>query len=147
MAKRQYSDNDKALALATLDANGGDVSKTAKQLKIPRQTLQEWAHNRNINKDVPDLRQVKKKELAEKLDEVAHALADNLLIRAGSELSIFVPMKDMATSLGIVIDKKQLLKGEPTNITKDVSLTPAQRRLATELRRKRGEVQSIEGVQ
>lgn len=121
MGKRQYSDSDKALALATLDANGGDVSKTAKTLKMPRKTLEDWAKGRKQHPDVADMRHLKKKELGEKLDEVAHALADNLLIRAGSELSHLVPMKDIATSLGIVIDKGQILKGEPTAITKDAT--------------------------
>lgn len=61
-AKKQHTDTEKAAALAALDANGGNVSKTAKQIGIARQTLQEWAHNHNINKDVPELRQVKKRD-------------------------------------------------------------------------------------
>lgn len=121
MGKRQYSDNDKALALATLDANGGDVPKTAKLLKIPPSTLADWSKNRGVNKEVTEIRDVKKRELADKLAEVADKLTGNLLIRAESELSILVPMKDIATSLGIVVDKMQLLKGEPTGITKDAT--------------------------
>lgn len=121
MAKRQYSDNDKAVALATLDANGGNVKQTAKVLKIPESTLTDWAKNRGVHPEVTDIREEKKRGLAEKLEEVAHALTGNILIRAESELSILVPMKDVATSLGIVVDKMQLLKGAPTAISKDVS--------------------------
>jgi hypothetical protein len=117
MSKRQYSDNDKALALATLDANGGDVSKTSKTLKMPRKTLEDWSKGRKVCGDVAEMRHVKKKELAEKLEEVAHALTGNILKRAESELSILVPMRDIATSLGIVVDKMQLLKGKPTAIS------------------------------
>lgn len=119
--KRRYSDNDKALALAALDANGGDVRKTAKTLRMPESTLSDWSKNRGVNKEVTEIREVKKKELSEKLGEVAYKLTDNLLIRAESELSILVPMKDVATSLGIVVDKMQLLKGEPTSINKNLS--------------------------
>lgn len=121
MSKRQYSDNDKALALATLDANGGNVQQTAKALKIPESTLTDWANNRGVNPEVTEIRDQKKAELAEKLENVAHALTDNILIRAESELSVLVPMKDIATSLGIIVDKMQLLKGAPTAISKDVS--------------------------
>jgi hypothetical protein len=121
VGKRQYSDNDKAVALATLDANGGDVRKTAKTLKMPESTLSDWSKNRGVNKEVTEIRDVKKKELSEKLADVAWALTENLQTRADSELSILVPMKDIATSLGIVVDKMQLLKGEPTGITKDAT--------------------------
>lgn len=121
MSKRQYSDSDKAIALATLDANGGNIKQTAKAIKMPESTLTDWANNRGINPEVTEIREVKKRELADKLEEVAHALTGNILIRAESELSILVPMKDVATSLGIVVDKMQLLKGAPTNISKDVS--------------------------
>ena len=119
--KRQYTDNDKAAALAALDANKGNLSKTAKQLGIPRQTIQEWAAGRNHNRSVPDLRQVKKRDLAEKLEEAADALLDNILARARSETSVAVPLKDFATAMGIAIDKMQLLKGEPTSINKTLT--------------------------
>lgn len=121
MSKRQYSDNDKALALATLDANQGNVQATAKILRIPESTLTDWSNNRGVNPEVTEIRDIKKRELADKLEEVAHALTGNILTRAESELSILVPMKDIATSLGIVVDKMQILKGQPTAINKDVS--------------------------
>lgn len=121
MSKRQYSDNDKALALATLDANAGDISKTSRLLKVPASTLTDWSQNRGVNPEVTEIREVKKQELAEKLEEVAHALTDNILIRAKTDFSVLVPLKDFAVTLGIAIDKMQLLKGEPTGISKDVS--------------------------
>jgi transposase-like protein len=116
-AKRQkaYSDDDRATTLAALDANAGNVSRTARQLSIPASTITEWRDGR-VHPEVTTSREVKKKELAEKLEEVAHALTGNLMTRAESELSILVPMKDVATSLGIVVDKMQLLKGKPTAI-------------------------------
>jgi hypothetical protein len=134
--KRQYSDNDKALALATLDANGGDVRKTAKTLKMPESTLSDWSKNRGVNKEVTEIREVKKKELSERLEDVAYKLTDNLMIRADSELSILVPMKDIATSLGIVVDKMQLLKGEPTAITKELLSTEERESIKGQIREK-----------
>jgi len=121
MSKRQYSDNDKAIALATLDANEGDLKKSARNLQIPLSTLTDWANDRGVNKDVTDIRALKKRELADKLEEVAHALTDNILIRAQSDFSVLIPLKDFAVTLGIAIDKMQVLKGEPTSISKDVT--------------------------
>lgn len=121
MGKRQYSDNDKAVALATLDANDGNIRKAAKILKLPESTLTDWANNRGICPEVTEIREEKKAELADKLEEVAHALTDNILLRAQSDFSVLTPLKDLAVSLGIAIDKMQVLKGQPTSISKDVS--------------------------
>ncbi len=112
--RRQYSDNDKALALATLDAQGGDVSKAARVLQIPGSTLADWSKHRGINKDIPMLRDVKKRELGAKLEDIAHALSGNILIHAGSPDAARGSLKEMAVALGIVIDKMQVLRGMPS---------------------------------
>ena len=43
MAKRSYSDEEKASALAALAAISGNVKQTASQTGVPRATLQRWA--------------------------------------------------------------------------------------------------------
>ncbi len=75
--KRKYSDNEKAATLAALDANGGNVRRTCAQLAIPRATLQRWVGG--VNPDVTVLRPIKRRELSEKLEDIAHALSDNIL--------------------------------------------------------------------
>lgn len=119
--KRQYSDNDKAVALATLDASDGNIRQAARVLKLPESTLTDWSNGRGTCPEVAEIREDKKVELAGKLEEVAHALTDNILLRAKSDFSMLTPLKDFAVSLGIAIDKMQVLKGEPTSINKDVS--------------------------
>ena len=42
-SRKEYSDEEKVRALAALAAGGGDVSRTARQLGIPRRTLRDWA--------------------------------------------------------------------------------------------------------
>ena len=116
MGKRQYSDNDKASALAALDANGGNVSATARQLKIPRTTLLEWEASRGISVDVPNIRQEKKASLAEKFEALAEKLVDDLIARVGEGKFV-----EEATAAAIATDKMQLLRGSPTAISKDVS--------------------------
>ena len=118
MARRQYSDADKASALAALDANGGNVARTARELSIPRQTLDSWTNERGINHDVPELRQEKRGELAEQLEAIAYTLAGDLVKQDKRELAT---LQQIATSLGIVVDKMQLLRGKPTAINEEVS--------------------------
>lgn len=113
MTRRDYSDSERATALAALDANGGNVAATARTLQIPRSTLQEWANGR-VNSEVTELRQEKKRDLAERLEDIAHELVDALPDKIGR-----ANLQQTATTLGIVIDKMQLLKGEPTNIQQD----------------------------
>ena len=42
MARRSYSDAERAEALAVLDANAGNVERTARHLGLPRKTLEGW---------------------------------------------------------------------------------------------------------
>lgn len=116
VSKRQYSDNDKAGALVALDANEGNVNRTAKQLGVPRKTLAMWADNRHLSADVADIRQEKKKELSEKLEDLAHSLVDMLPSKLPQ-----ASVRDLAGALIVAVDKMQLLKGAPTAISKDVT--------------------------
>lgn len=116
MAKRQYSDNDKAIALAALDANEGNVLRTAKQLGIPHKTLDEWAKGRNQVPQVADLHKEKRKDLGDRLEDLAHSLVDILPDKIPE-----ASLRDLAGALIVAVDKMQLLKGAPTAISKDVS--------------------------
>lgn len=118
--KRRYSDEEKAQALAILDACGGDVSKAARQAGVPRKTLGEWANGRAVVSVVAEIRQEKKAELSERLAEVAHKLVDAIPGKVSD-----ATLQQVATSLGITIDKMQLLKGEPTAI--NANLTDVER--------------------
>lgn len=110
--KRQYSDSNKASALAILDANGGNLSKTSRETGVPISTIKEWRDGR-VNPDVTDIRNVKKIELADKLEEVANAYTDHLL---RDETINKTGAKDAAVTVGTAIDKMRLLRGLPTEI-------------------------------
>ncbi|HEX8097836.1 MAG TPA: hypothetical protein VF507_07355 [Pyrinomonadaceae bacterium] len=142
--KRNYSDNDKAEALAALDANGGDLKHTSKLLRIPLSTLTDWSKNRGINQQVTDFREDKKKDLAGKLEELAHKCVDLL-----PEKLPFASVRDLAGALIVAVDKMRLLKGEPTAINQTVTLTDDQRKRLNRVLAKREapEQQEIEGVQ
>jgi transposase-like protein len=117
--KRRYSDEEKAAALATLDANGGNIAETQRQIGIPYRTLANWAaeeRNGTMHEDVANLGNIKKIDLAQRLEEIARELADAMpdkIERAN--------LQQVATSMAIAIDKMQLLRGAPTSIT-DISI-------------------------
>ena len=109
--QRRYSDQERAEALAALAANNGNLSHTARQLGIPRATLEAWA------------KQKRHAEAAENVAPEKEALADRLEILAGKlldgvteeKIAVSGP-KELLTSLGIAVDKMQLLRGQPTSI-------------------------------
>jgi hypothetical protein len=132
MAKnqRKYTDREKAAALAFLDFNAGNVKKSATALKIPERTLNEWANNRGVNEDVATSRDDKKEELSALIEQ---AVRDMIGASAGKLTG--ANFQQLWTGVGIAVDKMQLLKGEPTNITKELLADAERERIKGELRR------------
>lgn len=64
MAKRSYSDREKAEALAALDANGGNLARTARETSVPRATLKGWKDGQGIGTEVSDIRHQKRADLS-----------------------------------------------------------------------------------
>lgn len=121
--RKKYTDKDKALALATLDAYGGSLRKTSEQLKIPVATLDDWNKGRSVTPKIEQIRTENRRELSEKLDDIAHQLADAIPGKIDS-----ASLLQASTSLAIAVDKMQLLKGQPTAINQNnVQLTDTER--------------------
>lgn len=112
--RRRYSDDDRANALAALAANGGNVAKTARELGVPAKTVEQWSKGQR-HFEAAQMSETKRGPLADRLDEIAWKLADAIYGRSEAELKA-APLTQVATSLGITIDKARLLRGEPTNI-------------------------------
>ena len=106
MGKRTYSDNEKATALAVLDANRGNLSRTQRETSVPRSTLREWRNGRHHD-EVTDIRQEKKIELAalieEKVLDMLGGVTEEKIERTG--------VKDLMTGVGIGTDKILALRG------------------------------------
>lgn len=113
MAKKQYTDDEVAVALAFLKASGyptvkGAMDKAARHTGIARNTLRRWARGEShpvganvVARKTLDLKAVIDNELVEIFDEMDVA-------RDGASY------KDLAVAAGILIEKKQLIAGEPT---------------------------------
>jgi transposase-like protein len=106
-----YSDELKAETLAILDANNGNVRKTARQSGIPQSTIRDWRDGRGVTDSVTEIRAHKKGELSDLIRDELEAIfgAMNTKREAAN-------YRELATAAGILIDKMQLLDGDPTSI-------------------------------
>ncbi len=102
---REYTDAQKAAALAALDANQGNIKRTSAQCGIPRQTLQSWT-NQDRKIEVEKLRVKKRGDLAEKMEFFLMAALEVLPARIKQ-----ASFRDLATGIGIVSDKLAYIKG------------------------------------
>lgn len=112
-----YPEEVKIAALEAVNLADGNVHAAANHLKIPYRTLLEWTKG-NGTSDATHSAFVAKKpgRLASKLDLMTDKLADAIMDR----LALGDPtatLKDLSTSLAILIDKRRLLGDQPTAIT------------------------------
>ena len=113
-AYTDYSPERKAEILALLDANGGNVTRTANEAGIQYSTLQYWQANKER---FNEFRQQKELDLASKFESNAHLLVNSISEHDLSTASL----SQKATAAGIMVDKMQLLRNQPTSITQHVN--------------------------
>ena len=107
--KRRYSDDEKAYALEILEVYRGNVDKAAKFLEIPARTLSHWAAGQNRVPAVEVIQDTKREEMHEALEKLAWKIVGAM------EFTIEeADLRALTTSLGILIDKIQLLRGLAT---------------------------------
>lgn len=115
--RRRYDDNFRASAVVALQAAGypetkGALAQIAKKLDVPVNTLKGWFTGKN-NPPSAELRTEKKGELVEWITTELKAIFGTM-----NNVRDSASYKDLATAAGILIDKKQLLSGEPTSSEK-----------------------------
>jgi hypothetical protein len=118
--RREYSDNEKAIVLAALSATvskkypNGNMTAIATQFSLPRRTLAMWAQGKNQHPIVAELCLDKKADIVELIDEAVREM-----IGASKGKPVNTALQPLWTSIGIGLDKKQLLAGQPTSITEN----------------------------
>ena len=117
MARRRYSDEERAQALTALRANGGNAGKTARQLGIPPTTLCQWKRGER-HPEAAQLSNGKTRDMAAALEAVAWQILEALPEKVPA-----APLAQAATAMGIAIDKARLLRELPTEITEDKAAT------------------------
>lgn len=122
MSKRSYSDEEKAAALLALQANGGNVTATAKQLGLPWGTLHDWSRGKGTVPAVMEIQGGKRPCLAERFEQIAHLALDLLPGKMEASTS-----RDLGVVAAIAVDKARLLREQPTTITRTEENTDAER--------------------
>lgn len=123
VAKRAYSDDDKALVLATLAANGGNVKRTARDTTIPEQTVRDWKKQADRGATPASVTSALPAALdqfvsdAERVRNLALALLESKIllgdIRAG----------ELNAVIGTLTDKINLARGQATSRQEQVRTT------------------------
>jgi len=116
--RRKYSDREKAEALALYDA-GLTLTELSRQTGIPDSTLSQWISGRNgLNTEIPHLRELAKKTLADKFDTIAHAYVAQALKKDSIEkTSGYYAVKSAKEAA----ETSRLLNGQPTSIVQNLT--------------------------
>jgi len=114
---RNYSDEDKATALAFLAANRNNYKAASKHTGIPWQTLQSWHRdNIGVNEAVTEILPEKTKNLADALEEKLWLVVN---LGFGEDKIKDAYLSNVTTALGTLVDKIRLLREQPTAIIGD----------------------------
>lgn len=141
MARRHYSDADRAAALAVYDSTADQVHRlrdAARQFGCPATTLRRWLDDRD--KAAPaDLRTQEKETLASVYDRVAFraaSLQDRVMEwlegQPAEVVAKFLP--DLNRTGGTATDKAELLRGRPTQRVENRDTTELDQRTARVLK-------------
>lgn len=142
--------------LARLKLNGGNLAKTARDTKVPRSTIRKWRDaNRPAALKVKEKKAAQKQQaaaaaevkheavqetIAEDVDEAVRLSVDKMehlvadLVQSIHDdirnPKLHFGLRDKAWTAGVLFDKVQVAKGEPTTITKFAGNLTEEERLA-----------------
>ena len=116
-ARRQYTEEDRAVALAAYAANENNLERTAKFCGIARNTLRRWVNGEVVNAPTVALATVKKDQIADECERLAWKLLAGI---DDEEKIAGTPVNLLSVAFGTMIDKMRLLRGESTQ-TVDVN--------------------------
>lgn len=91
MASQTYTNEQRIAVLATLAANGGNISRTERETGVPRITIRKWLNTPELS-DHPDVA-TQKKTLSDaysgKIKRAREALLDRMTTLAETEQDLF----------------------------------------------------------
>lgn len=123
MAK--YSDKEKAAVYIGLQANEGNVARTARETGIPKQTVRDWKQKWE-NDGPPEFSEEMLQETATAFVERAEQVRDKLLVKfeEAVDAGLLKPEK-MPVAIGILDDKVRLHKGLVTSRSESTVALPS----------------------
>lgn len=113
MAKGQKTDPEIIYTVMTSWAMTGNCSQTARDLNIPKSTVEHIVRTNKSKEEFKQLCSEKRKSFAQK----AEIVIDKLLLRIEASVDDSereIPLNQLATTIGILYDKKALSEGNAT---------------------------------
>jgi transposase-like protein len=109
-ARSGYSREVKATTLAALAVNSGNVNLTARQMGLPRRTVNAWALGRGISPAVIAKKEALQKPLADLLEDLARKVCEELMRPERIKNATFM---ELLRAMDMATDKWLLLSGDP----------------------------------
>ena len=113
MARGQKTDSEILYTVMTSWAMTGNCSQTARDLNIPKSTVEHIVRTNKGKEEFKQLCSEKRKSFAQK----AEIVIDKLLLRIEASVDDSereIPLNQLATTIGILYDKKALSEGNAT---------------------------------
>lgn len=125
MSKRVYTDEDKAKVLVMLDANEGNVKRTARDSGVAEQTIRDWkksAERKGVPAGVQAALPAARSEFVDKAETVRDLMVDELeaRVRNGD-----IATRDLIVGIGVLTEKSLLAGGKATSRTETVQAPPS----------------------
>jgi transposase-like protein len=145
---QRLTDQDKAKrvkTLASLKLNGGNISKTSRETKVPRSTIRKWRNQATETALKLKARKEAEREAEEvaiiaDVDEVVRLSADKMeelvadLVQSIHDdirnPKLRFPLRDKAWTAAVMFDKVQIAKGKPTSINQMIGSLSEEERVA-----------------
>lgn len=125
MARRNYTDDDKARVIALLAANEGNVKRTSRELNIPEQTVRDWKTEAERGQLSPTVAAAVPAALDDQIDTFER-IRDKALVALEGEIDAGnVKGRDLITAAGVLTDKLRIMQGQATSRTEHVSTGPS----------------------
>lgn len=129
MARRSYTDRDRATVFAYLAANGGNVKRTARECGLPPSVVRDWKQKWEKG-GVPT-------EVEEALPSIQEEIVDEFTRVRNKALTELERQLDEGTikgqpliaAIGMLTDKIRLFRGESTSRSETVAALPAPEQL------------------
>lgn len=134
MARRTYTPEDQARVAVILQANDGNVKRTARETGVPAMTVRDWKvkwQAEGYPDPIEEVLPAIAGEIAERMDYARGLAVDTVIekLRDGK-----VSAKDAAWIAQVFTDKINLIKGLATSRTEQVQIAPVDTKaLAAEL--------------
>jgi hypothetical protein len=117
VARRIYTDEDRARVKTLLEANGGNVKRTALELGFPVMTVRDMKKKWEVE-GLPAKVEAALPAVREEFVEHATRIRDASLIKYGEAVDAGkVNPKDLLLGVGILTDKVRLVSGQATSRT------------------------------